>query len=67
MPIPDLEHEAQRMLENWKLHAFANNVFLHRIPLERERDMLHTMRKKLWDSWRRLQVVRASASGVWTG
>ena len=53
MPIPDLEHKAQGMLENWRLEAFANNVFLHRIPLERERDMLHTMRKKLWDSWRR--------------
>ena len=45
LPIPDLEHKAQGMLENWKLDASAHDVFLHRIPLERERDMLHTFEK----------------------
>ena len=63
MPIPHLERKAQGKLENWKFEAFANNVFLHRIPLERERRMLHTMRKWQWDSWHRLRVRESISLG----
>lgn len=53
LPLSHLEQEAQVRLEEWRIVAFANNVFLQAIPAERDRAELHRLRKEIWSSWRK--------------
>ena len=47
LPVPELEVQAQSLLEEWKITKMADNVYMHSIPLERENEALNEIRRKI--------------------